>query len=85
MAQMTGGQAIVAALRAHGVYTVFGIPSVYTLPIYDTLYDVPFAQSLGAAALEVTDGARVGQALKRALGCPKRSLIELRLGGPGPQ
>jgi len=41
MAEMTGGQAIVASLRAHGVDTCFGITSVHMLPIYDALYDAP--------------------------------------------
>jgi len=41
MAKMTGGQAIVESLRAHGVDTIFGIISVHTLPIYDALYNAP--------------------------------------------
>jgi thiamine pyrophosphate-dependent acetolactate synthase large subunit-like protein len=36
---MTGGQAVVAALIHEGVKTVFGIPGVHTLDIYDALYD----------------------------------------------
>jgi acetolactate synthase-1/2/3 large subunit len=39
--RMTGGQAVVEALRAHGVKAIFGIASVHTLPIYDALYDAP--------------------------------------------
>ena len=35
----TGGQAVVAALKAHGVDTVFGIPGAHTLAIYDALRD----------------------------------------------
>lgn len=34
MTQMTGGQALVAALVAHGVDTVFGIPGTHNLEIY---------------------------------------------------
>jgi len=34
---MTGGQAVVASLVAAGVDTVFGIPGVHTLDIYDAL------------------------------------------------
>lgn len=34
-----GGQALVRALEAHGVETVFGIPGVHSLEAYDALYD----------------------------------------------
>lgn len=34
MTTMTGGQAVVAALAAHGVETVFGIPGTHNLEIY---------------------------------------------------
>lgn len=37
MAQMTGGEAVVATLRALGIDAVFGIPSVHNLPIVDAL------------------------------------------------
>ena len=36
--RMKGGQAVVATLEANGVETVFGIPGVHTLDIYDALY-----------------------------------------------
>ncbi|MBI2855354.1 MAG: thiamine pyrophosphate-binding protein [Chloroflexi bacterium] len=39
MAEMTGGQAVVASLRGQGVDTVFGIISVHMLDVYDALYD----------------------------------------------
>ena len=39
MAQMTGGQAVVASLHAQGVDTVFGIISVHTLDLFDALFD----------------------------------------------
>ena len=35
--QLTGAQAIVATLRAYGVETIFGIPGVHTLPLYDVI------------------------------------------------
>ena len=38
---MTGGQAIVETLRAGGVETVFGIPGVHNLAIYDALLQTP--------------------------------------------
>jgi len=41
MPRLTGGQAVIASLRAHGVDTIFGIPGVHTLPIYDALLDTP--------------------------------------------
>ncbi|RAG83993.1 acetolactate synthase [Streptacidiphilus pinicola] len=34
---MTGGQALVAALEAHGTTTVFGIPGTHNLPVYSAL------------------------------------------------
>jgi len=37
MPLMTGAEAAVAALRAHDVSHVFGIPGVHTLPLYDAL------------------------------------------------
>lgn len=39
--QMSGGQAIVETLRAGGVDTVFGIPGVHNLAIYDALSRTP--------------------------------------------
>jgi thiamine pyrophosphate-dependent acetolactate synthase large subunit-like protein len=36
--KLTGGQAVVAALEAHGVDVVFGIPGIHTLHLYDALY-----------------------------------------------
>ncbi len=41
MPQMTGAQAALAALRAHGVSTLFGIPGVHTLPLYDAIRAEP--------------------------------------------
>ena len=38
MARMTGGQAVLATLKANGVTAVFGIPGMHNLPIYDALY-----------------------------------------------
>ena len=37
----TGGQILVDALDAYGVDTVFGIPGIHTLPIYDALFEHP--------------------------------------------
>lgn len=41
MSKMTGGQAIVETLRAGGVDTVFGLPGVHNLAIYEALYQTP--------------------------------------------
>lgn len=41
MATMTGGEALVAALAANGVSTVFGIPGTHNLEIYRHLADGP--------------------------------------------
>lgn len=41
MPRLTGGQAVVAGLRAHSVDTIFGIPGVHTLPLYDALLETP--------------------------------------------
>jgi len=35
--RMTGGEAVIAALRANGIDLVFGIPGGHSLPIYDAL------------------------------------------------
>lgn len=37
--KVRGGTALVKALEAHGVRTIFGIPGVHTLDAYDALYD----------------------------------------------
>lgn len=34
---LTGAQAVIATLRAYNVDTIFGIPGVHTLPIYDAI------------------------------------------------
>ncbi|HEX4207783.1 MAG TPA: thiamine pyrophosphate-binding protein [Ktedonobacteraceae bacterium] len=36
---LTGAQAIIATLRAHHVDTIFGIPGVHSLPLYDSMRD----------------------------------------------
>ena len=37
MPHLTGAQAVIATLRAHGVDTIFGIPGVHTLSLYDAM------------------------------------------------
>ncbi|MCH7706325.1 MAG: thiamine pyrophosphate-binding protein, partial [Chloroflexi bacterium] len=41
MPQMTGGHAVVRALRAEGVEVVFGVPGEQVMEIYDGFYDSP--------------------------------------------
>jgi thiamine pyrophosphate-dependent acetolactate synthase large subunit-like protein len=41
MPRLTGAQAVIATLRAHGIDTIFGIPGVHTLPIYDAILEEP--------------------------------------------
>ena len=38
---MTGAQLLVETLKAHGVDTIFGIPGIHNLTIYDALVDQP--------------------------------------------
>jgi thiamine pyrophosphate-dependent acetolactate synthase large subunit-like protein len=37
MPHLTGAQAVIATLRVHGVDTIFGIPGVHTLSLYDAM------------------------------------------------
>src|SRR5579883_3303577 len=39
--KLTGAQALIATLRAYDIETIFGIPGVHTLPIYDALREEP--------------------------------------------
>ena len=43
---MSGAQAVVACLAEQGVEVVFGYPGGQNLPLYDALYDAPFAHVL---------------------------------------
>ena len=39
MARMTGGTAVVKSLRAHGIYTMFGIPGVQLDHFFNAMHD----------------------------------------------
>jgi thiamine pyrophosphate-dependent acetolactate synthase large subunit-like protein len=39
MPHLTGAKAAIATLRSHNVDTIFGIPGVHTLPLYDVMRD----------------------------------------------
>ena len=41
MPTMTGGQALVAALKAEGIEVIFGLPGVQIMHIFDALYNEP--------------------------------------------
>src|SRR5205085_12586018 len=41
MPYLTGGQAVIETLSTFGVDTIFGIPGVHTLPVYDAMLDTP--------------------------------------------
>src|SRR3989337_3827835 len=41
VAEVTGGEAVVRTLLAHGVDVVFGLAGVHALPIYDALFAHP--------------------------------------------
>ncbi|MEX2355464.1 MAG: thiamine pyrophosphate-binding protein, partial [Thermaerobacterales bacterium] len=58
-APANGGQAVVAAMFAQGVETIFGIPGGAVLPLYDELYAAPFQHVLvrhEQAAVLAADG-----------------------------
>src|SRR3954469_1424078 len=38
---ISGGQAVIETLRAGGVDTIFGLPGVHNLAIYDALFETP--------------------------------------------
>ena len=64
MIERTGAQELVSALIAHGARSLFGIPGVHTLPLYDALADhpqlVPIVTRHEAGATFAADGyARV--------------------------
>ncbi|MDO8670498.1 MAG: thiamine pyrophosphate-binding protein [Dehalococcoidia bacterium] len=64
MTQISGGEAVIRALKAEGVDVVFGIPGVHALSIYDALYHHPEIRHIAVrheqAAAYMADGyARV--------------------------
>ena len=75
--RMTGGQAVVRALRAQGVETVFGIPGVHTLALYDALIDSGIDHVLGRHEQGV---GFMADGYARASGKPAVALI---ISGPG--
>jgi thiamine pyrophosphate-dependent acetolactate synthase large subunit-like protein len=78
MSQMTGGQAVVAALQAHGVDSVFGMPGVHNLALYDALCHAPEIQHIVVRHEQAAGFAADGYA--RATGRPG---VAITTAGPG--
>jgi len=78
MTIMTGGQAVVAALRAHAVKVVFGMPGVHNLALYDALCDTPEIQHVVVRHEQAAGFAADGYA--RATGRPG---VAITTAGPG--
>src|SRR5438876_9736830 len=78
MSHMTGGQAVVAALKAHGVDFVFGMPGVHNLALYDALCDAPEIQHVVVRHEQGAAFAADGYA--RATGRPG---VVITTAGPG--
>ncbi|RIK46439.1 MAG: acetolactate synthase [Chloroflexi bacterium] len=76
--RVRGGEAVVGALKAHGVDTVFGIPGVHNLEIYDALVDEPGITNILARHEQGVGFMADGYA--RATGKPGVALI---VTGPG--
>jgi thiamine pyrophosphate-dependent acetolactate synthase large subunit-like protein len=75
--RMRGGVAAVKALEANGVDTVFGIPGVHTLEIYDALVDSPIKHIL---ARHEQGAGFMADGYARATGKPGVAVI---ITGPG--
>jgi acetolactate synthase-1/2/3 large subunit len=78
MSDMTGGQAVVAALNAHGVDVVFGMPGVHNLALYDALCDAPEIKHVLVRHEQAAGFAADGYA--RATGRPG---VAITTAGPG--
>src|SRR5438105_8822177 len=78
MSHMTGGQAVVAALKAHAVDVVFGMPGVHNLALYDALCDAPEIQHVVVRHEQAAGFAADGYA--RATGRPG---VAITTAGPG--
>ncbi|MEX2314678.1 MAG: thiamine pyrophosphate-binding protein [Thermomicrobiales bacterium] len=76
--RVRGGAAIVELLKAHGVDTVFGIPGVHNLDIYDALYENPGLTNI--LARHEQGAGFMADGYYRATGKPGVALI---VTGPG--
>ena len=70
MARMTGGEAIVAGLLAHGIDTVFGLPGAQIYGLFDALHRAqPRLKVIGARHEQACSYMALGHA--RATGRPE--------------
>ena len=76
--RVRGGEAIVELLKAHGVDTVFGIPGVHNLDIYDALHENPGLTNI--LARHEQGAGFMADGYYRATGKPGIALI---VTGPG--
>src|SRR5215469_1961615 len=80
MAQMTGGEAVVQALRHEGVEVVFGLPGVQIMGIYDAFYGQSDIRLMTVRHEQTTTYMADGYA--RVTGKPGVALV---VPGPGVQ
>src|SRR5262249_53948531 len=80
MAQMTGGEAVVQALRHEGVEVVFGLPGVQIMGIYDAFYGQSDIRLMTVRHEQTT--AYMADGYARVTGKPGVALV---VPGPGVQ
>src|SRR5207244_12579711 len=80
MAQMTGGEAVVQALRHEGVEVVFGLPGVQIMGIYDAFYAQSDIRLMTVRHEQTT--AYMADGYARVTGKPGVALV---VPGPGVQ
>src|SRR5215203_7469556 len=73
----TGAELAIATLEAHGVETVFGIPGVHTLALYDALYSSSISHVL---ARHEQGAGFMADGYARASGKPGVAVV---ISGPG--
>jgi acetolactate synthase-1/2/3 large subunit len=80
MAHMTGGEAVIQALRHEGVEVVFGVPGVQIMHIYDAFYGQPDIRIMTVRHEQTT--AYMADGYARVSGRPGVALV---VPGPGVQ
>src|SRR5262245_51762585 len=80
MAQMTGGEAVIQALRHEGIEVVFGLPGVQIMGIYDAFYGRSDVRILTVRHEQTT--AYMADGYARVTGKPGVALV---VPGPGVQ
>ena len=79
MTKITGGQAVVEALRAEGVSHVFGLIGSAGMEIFDALYDAPTVRFIGVR--DERTGVHMADGYARASG--KAGVFLAGQNGPG--